>query len=50
MRRDKKIVFRVTDEELQVIQKAAAKDERVLSDFCRLTLLRAIRKGKPKRR
>jgi uncharacterized protein (DUF1778 family) len=49
MRRDRRIIFRVSDAELAAIEKAAAKDERVLSDFLRLTIMRAVR-GKPKRK
>lgn len=49
MRRDNRIIFRVSDAERAAIEKAAAKDERVLSDFLRLTALRAVR-GKPKRK
>ena len=51
MRREKRINFRVSDQEWKLIEDAARKDERGLSDFIRLTLLRAIRdKGKRKAR
>jgi uncharacterized protein (DUF1778 family) len=51
MTRDLKITFRVTTEEVEMLEKAAAEDERKISDFVRLTLLRAIRgKGKRKAR
>ena len=47
MRRDNRIVFRVSDTERAEIEKAAAKDERVFSDFLRLVVLKAVR---PKRK
>ena len=47
MRRAERIIFRVTRKESKLIRAAAVKGERALSDFIRLTLLRAIRlKGK----
>jgi uncharacterized protein (DUF1778 family) len=48
---ERRIDFRVSEEEHRLIEEAARKDERNMSDFVRLTLLRAIRgKGKPKKR
>jgi len=51
IKRSERIIFRVLPQELALIKKAAARDERLLSDFVRLTLLRAIRgTGKRKAR
>jgi len=43
--RDLMIAFRVTGQESALIRRAAAQEERLVSDFIRLTLLHAIRKS-----
>ena len=48
--RHKRIIFRLTADELDTIERAAAKAERNLSDFARLTLLRALGSKKPYKR
>jgi len=51
MTRDLKITIRVTAEEMKMLEKAAAEDDRKVSNFVRLAALRAIRgNGKPKAR
>lgn len=52
MAREKVLPIRLSADELEAIRKAAYEDDRTISDFMRLTVLRAIgvKPRKPKRK